>query len=156
MAILIIYADFIPVIHKILEYVSLSHFSILRLSVVNKVNIGYRISTLLPSTDHIYPSSHRPAKKSYNTLLRHLHPNRLNPYHCLNIKMRAKRSKKYRKLMHQYELAFGFREPYQVLGMLHLLLRRRRRIHIFPNEYTNNMNQWTQISYVQSIPLKWI
>ncbi|KAL5365198.1 hypothetical protein BJX96DRAFT_158734 [Aspergillus floccosus] len=29
--------------------------------------------------------------------------------------MRAKRSKKYRKLMHQYELAFGFREPYQVL-----------------------------------------
>lgn len=31
--------------------------------------------------------------------------------------MRAKRSKKYRKLMHQYELAFGFREPYQVLGM---------------------------------------
>lgn len=31
--------------------------------------------------------------------------------------MRAKRSKKYRKLMHQYELTFGFREPYQVLGM---------------------------------------
>ncbi|KAJ5754026.1 uncharacterized protein N7511_008179 [Penicillium nucicola] len=29
--------------------------------------------------------------------------------------MRAKRSKKYRKLMHQYELAFGFREAYQVL-----------------------------------------
>ncbi|EAW08445.1 rRNA-binding ribosome biosynthesis protein UTP23 [Aspergillus clavatus NRRL 1] len=29
--------------------------------------------------------------------------------------MRAKRSKKYRKLMHQYEMAFGFREPYQVL-----------------------------------------
>ncbi|ODM15270.1 hypothetical protein SI65_09211 [Aspergillus cristatus] len=29
--------------------------------------------------------------------------------------MRAKRSKKYRKLMHQYELAFNFREPYQVL-----------------------------------------
>jgi U3 small nucleolar RNA-associated protein 23 len=32
--------------------------------------------------------------------------------------MRAKRSKKYRKLMHQYEMTFGFREPYQVLGML--------------------------------------
>lgn len=32
--------------------------------------------------------------------------------------MRAKRSKKYRKLMHQYELTFGFREPYQVLGTL--------------------------------------
>lgn len=30
--------------------------------------------------------------------------------------MRAKRSKKYRKLMHQYELTFGFHEPYQVLG----------------------------------------
>ncbi|KAJ5584637.1 uncharacterized protein N7459_004437 [Penicillium hispanicum] len=29
--------------------------------------------------------------------------------------MRAKRSKKYRKLMHQYEFTFGFREPYQVL-----------------------------------------
>ncbi|KAJ5717914.1 hypothetical protein N7488_003560 [Penicillium malachiteum] len=29
--------------------------------------------------------------------------------------MRAKRSKKYRKLMHQYETTFGFREPYQVL-----------------------------------------
>ncbi|KAJ5892161.1 uncharacterized protein N7473_008389 [Penicillium subrubescens] len=29
--------------------------------------------------------------------------------------MRAKRSKKYRKLMHQYELTFGFRGPYQVL-----------------------------------------
>ena len=32
--------------------------------------------------------------------------------------MRAKRSKKYRKLMHQYEMTFGFREPYQVLGMI--------------------------------------
>lgn len=32
--------------------------------------------------------------------------------------MRAKRSKKYRKLMHQYELTFGFHEPYQVLGRL--------------------------------------
>ncbi|OXV05520.1 hypothetical protein Egran_06712 [Elaphomyces granulatus] len=31
--------------------------------------------------------------------------------------MRAKRSKKYRKLMHQYELTFGFREPYQVLAV---------------------------------------
>ena len=32
--------------------------------------------------------------------------------------MRAKRSKKYRKIMHQYELTFGFHEPYQVLGTL--------------------------------------
>lgn len=47
--------------------------------------------------------------------------------------MRAKRSKKYRKLMHQYELTFGFREPYQVLGTLicgasmrrHMLIRAR-------------------------------
>jgi U3 small nucleolar RNA-associated protein 23 len=31
--------------------------------------------------------------------------------------MRAKRSKKYRKIMEQYGLTFGFREPYQVLGM---------------------------------------
>ncbi len=30
--------------------------------------------------------------------------------------MRAKRSKKYRKIMEQYGLTFGFREPYQVLG----------------------------------------
>ncbi|OAX79402.1 hypothetical protein ACJ72_06279 [Emergomyces africanus] len=35
--------------------------------------------------------------------------------------MRAKRSKKYRKLMHQYELTFGFREPYQVLVDSNLL-----------------------------------
>jgi hypothetical protein len=34
------------------------------------------------------------------------------------VTMRAKRSKKYRKLMHQYEMTFGFHEPYQVLGML--------------------------------------
>lgn len=40
--------------------------------------------------------------------------------------MRAKRSKKYRKLMHQYELAFNFREPYQVLGMSQLIAPRLR------------------------------
>ncbi|KAL2798295.1 hypothetical protein BJX66DRAFT_322902 [Aspergillus keveii] len=39
----------------------------------------------------------------------------------------AKRSKKYRKLMHQYELAFGFREPYQVLVDSNLL----RAVHSF-------------------------
>lgn len=39
--------------------------------------------------------------------------------------MRAKRSKKYRKLMHQYELTFGFREPYQVLGTLYPELQYR-------------------------------
>lgn len=31
--------------------------------------------------------------------------------------MRGKRSKQYRKLMQQYGLHFGFREPYQVLCM---------------------------------------
>ena len=30
-------------------------------------------------------------------------------------KIRGKRSKQYRKLMHQYELTFGFREPYQII-----------------------------------------
>lgn len=30
--------------------------------------------------------------------------------------MRGKRAKQYRKLMQQYGLTFGFREPYQVLG----------------------------------------
>lgn len=32
------------------------------------------------------------------------------------IKMRGKRSKQYRKLMEQFSMTFGFREPYQVLG----------------------------------------
>lgn len=32
--------------------------------------------------------------------------------------MRGKRSKQYRKLMQQYHLHFGFREPYQVIGQL--------------------------------------
>jgi hypothetical protein len=32
-----------------------------------------------------------------------------------NFTMRGKRSKQYRKLMQQYGLSFGFREPYQVL-----------------------------------------
>ncbi|KAL2218640.1 putative rRNA processing protein [Thermoascus aurantiacus ATCC 26904] len=41
--------------------------------------------------------------------------------------MRAKRSKKYRKLMHQYELTFGFREPYQVLVDVNFL----RAVHSF-------------------------
>ncbi|KAK1143375.1 hypothetical protein N8T08_006703 [Aspergillus melleus] len=44
--------------------------------------------------------------------------------------MRAKRSKKYRKLMHQYELTFGFREPYQVLVDSNLL----RAVHSFKME----------------------
>lgn len=35
--------------------------------------------------------------------------------HTTGSKMRGKRSKQYRKLMQQYGLSFGFREPYQVL-----------------------------------------
>jgi len=35
--------------------------------------------------------------------------------------MRGKRSKQYRKLMHQYGLIFGFREPYQVLVDVQIL-----------------------------------
>ncbi|KAI1819861.1 Fcf1-domain-containing protein, partial [Xylaria intraflava] len=34
---------------------------------------------------------------------------------------RAKRSKQYKRLMSQYEMNFGFREPYQVLGDSHFL-----------------------------------
>ncbi|PWY86863.1 hypothetical protein BO70DRAFT_386147 [Aspergillus heteromorphus CBS 117.55] len=45
-------------------------------------------------------------------------------------KMRAKRSKKYRKLMHQYELTFGFREAYQVLVDSNFL----RAVHSFKME----------------------
>ncbi|ERF73596.1 hypothetical protein EPUS_00849 [Endocarpon pusillum Z07020] len=41
--------------------------------------------------------------------------------------MRAKRSKKYRKIMQQYNLTFGFREPYQVLVDSHHL----RLLHAF-------------------------
>ncbi|KAF3398841.1 rRNA-processing protein utp23 [Talaromyces pinophilus] len=44
--------------------------------------------------------------------------------------MRAKRSKKYRKLMHQYELTFGFHEPYQVLVDSNFL----RAVHQFKME----------------------
>ena len=31
--------------------------------------------------------------------------------------MRGKRSKQYRKLMEQFSMTFGFREPYQILGV---------------------------------------
>ncbi|KAI5287967.1 Small subunit processome component [Ascosphaera aggregata] len=45
--------------------------------------------------------------------------------------MRAKRSKKYRKLMQQYEVAFGFREPYQVLVDSHFL----KAVHAFKMDF---------------------
>lgn len=34
------------------------------------------------------------------------------------VTMKLKRAKAYRKLMHQYEIQFGFREPYQVRASL--------------------------------------
>lgn len=34
------------------------------------------------------------------------------------IKMRQKRTKAYRKLMQLYCMSFGFRQPYQVLGIV--------------------------------------
>ena len=37
-------------------------------------------------------------------------------------KMRAKRSKQYRKLMLQYQHTFSFREPYQVIVDAHIVL----------------------------------
>ena len=40
----------------------------------------------------------------------------LEPTLLPELKMRGKRSKQYRKLMQQYGMVFGFREPYQVLG----------------------------------------
>ena len=52
--------------------------------------------------------SRRSQKSSRNLLKPRFH---LDP----KCKMRGKRSKQYRKLMHQYGLTFGFREPYQVL-----------------------------------------
>ncbi|KIM48034.1 hypothetical protein M413DRAFT_218689 [Hebeloma cylindrosporum] len=39
--------------------------------------------------------------------------------------MRQKRAKAYRKLMHVYSMSFGFRQPYQVLGMSIFLLPTR-------------------------------
>lgn len=62
--------------------------------------------------------------------------------------MRAKRSKKYRKLMHQYELTFGFREPYQVLGMAHR--------GAWMRTHANRVEQWTRISSRMSILSRWI
>ena len=36
--------------------------------------------------------------------------------------MRGKRSKQYRKLLERYAIAFGFREPYQIIGALKSVL----------------------------------
>ena len=57
-----------------------------------KVTFGYK--TIFPETLHI--GQHVPSDKV--------------------LKMRQKRAKAYRKLMHMYSMSFGFRQPYQVLG----------------------------------------
>lgn len=46
-------------------------------------------------------------------------------------KMRGKRSKQYRKLMEQFSMTFGFREPYQVLGKLSRLAPDRMKLTKF-------------------------
>ena len=46
--------------------------------------------------------------------------------------MRQKRAKAYRKLMSLYSMSFGFRQPYQVLGVYTLLLMAYLRIHYSP------------------------
>lgn len=43
--------------------------------------------------------------------------------------MRQKRAKAYRKLMHVYSMSFGFRQPYQVLGMSTFAPLRQLRIN---------------------------
>jgi hypothetical protein len=43
--------------------------------------------------------------------------------------MRQKRAKAYRKLMHVYSMSFGFRQPYQVLGMSTFVPLRQLRIN---------------------------
>ena len=40
---------------------------------------------------------------------------RLHSHSCT---MRQKRAKAYKKLMHMYTMTYGFRTPYQVLGVL--------------------------------------
>ncbi|KAI5307392.1 hypothetical protein KEM56_002399 [Ascosphaera pollenicola] len=54
--------------------------------------------------------------------------------------MRAKRSKKYRKLMQQYEVAFGFREPFQVLVDSHFL----KAVHSFKMEFAPALERTLQ------------
>lgn len=53
--------------------------------------------------------------------------------------MRSKRSKKYRKIMQQYGFTFGFREPYQVLGMPQLHTCPLMITHIEPTVDSNHL-----------------
>lgn len=69
-------------------------------------------------TGHLGPSRQKKFQgrtKKHNSVQ---HSSNQQPARFPAVKMRAKRSKKYRKLMHQYEMTFGFHEPYQVLGTL--------------------------------------
>lgn len=61
---------------------------------------GYRVNCLRLAYD---------STQLYNFLFLLLH-------NQLSSKMRQKRAKAYRKLMHLYCMSFGFRQPYQILG----------------------------------------
>lgn len=75
-----------------------------------RINFLNRQSTL-----HAAKSSEVAKRNKYSDPRVALFATALAP--CLHLpKMRGKRAKHYRKLMHRYALTFGFREPYQVLG----------------------------------------
>ncbi|CAD0112883.1 unnamed protein product [Aureobasidium uvarum] len=59
--------------------------------------------------------------------------------------MRGKRSKQYRKLMHQYELSFNFRVPYQVLidaDMIKDTFRFKMNLPLFLERTLHGQNAW--------------
>ena len=56
-----------------------------------------------------------PAPEICRPSIEHHSQNHICDHHLATVKMRAKRSKQYRKLMQQYALNFGLREPYQIL-----------------------------------------
>ena len=64
--------------------------------------------------------------------------------------MRAKRSKQYKKLIQQYQLHHGFREPYQVLGELIV----SRQITL-PSRLANSNMQSTPTSFTMQSVLRW-
>jgi hypothetical protein len=56
--------------------------------------------------------------------------------------MRQKRAKAYRKLMHVYSMSFGFRQPYQVLGMSTFIpLPGSNQINLLPQSIQKCANQ---------------
>jgi hypothetical protein len=71
--------------------------------------------------------------------------------------MRGKRSKQYRKLMQQYALGFGFREPYQVIVTSDIIedaarfqmdltggISRTLHGEVKPREYISERNKYPQ------------